>query len=334
MDKYSKLSIKSGKYSTIYNFDKNGWEEFLKHNVLSYMNFQRAIDYNHVDEIVTYLNSSSDEIPCFLTTIVIGLLNNKYYIIDGQHRICALKKFKNKYSIIINLVILRDEDDLNFHLKIVNCNKPYTQVETNDIKQIEQFFLTNYKEYIKNTNKPRCPHINTNNIVKILNKHNSSITFDIFLQKFKELESFLVKNHTNIGIFNTDVKQYFRNKKEPFYCGIMKNNTWLDAIIISIECDIKISSLDFTKFPFIKKRDKIAISDKNKLWKQYNNTLEGKCYICNENITYNTFECGHIVPVFKGGTNSLSNMKCICRDCNKDCGIMNLEEYKLLVVNN
>uniref|UniRef100_A0A6C0JQN0 HNH nuclease domain-containing protein n=1 Tax=viral metagenome TaxID=1070528 RepID=A0A6C0JQN0_9ZZZZ len=114
----------------------------------------------------------------------------------------------------------------------------------------------------------------------------------------------------------------------------MKNNTWLYAIIISIECNNEISSIDFTKFPFTHKRQKITISDRNKLWQLYNNKqLEGKCYICYETISYNTFECGHIVPVCKGGNNSLSNMKCICGPCNKDCGIMNLEEYKLLLVN-
>ena len=41
MDIYSKLSIKSSEISTLYNFDKNGWESFIKNNKLYYMDSQR-----------------------------------------------------------------------------------------------------------------------------------------------------------------------------------------------------------------------------------------------------------------------------------------------------
>lgn len=331
MDIYSKLRIKSSEISTLHSFDKNGWESFLKNNKLSYMESQRSIDYNHVARIITYLDSHLDGEASFISPVVIGKLNNKYYIIDGQHRINSLERFKKNYSLMVNLIFLKNEYDLEYKLKIVNSNKPYIQIETNHIKKIEEFILINYKSYIKNSEKPICPHININNIVKKLNNH-VSITFDMFLEKFRELETFLVENHSSIGISITNFNKCFKNNTIPFYCGSMSNNRWLDAIIISIESNSAVCSIDFSKYPFTTKRYKIPITDKKKLWESQSNNLDSICYICSVSISFYNFECGHIIPVFKGGNNSISNMKCICRDCNRDCGIMNLEDYKSLII--
>ena len=43
---------------------------------------------------------------------------------------------------------------------------------------------------------------------------------------------------------------------------------------------------------------------------------------------YENFECGHIIPVSKGGTNIVSNLKPICSACNKSMNNSNLEEFK------
>jgi hypothetical protein len=332
MEKYSKISIKVNDLSIFHNFDKSSWESFLNDNKITYMEYQRSVDHNHVEEIVKYLKSYENGDASFISPIVLGKLDNKYYIIDGQHRINALKNFSDNYSLMVNLIFLKDHSDLNYKLKLVNSNKPYIQIETNHIKNIEEFLLTTYKEYIKKSEKPLCPHININNIVKKLNNY-TEITFNTFLQKFEELEVFLKENYKCLGISTTDFKKCFKNNTNPFYCGSMKNNTWLDAIIIAVESNSNISSIDFSKYPFTKKRTKIPITHRKKLWETQSNNLNSTCYICENSISFHTFECGHIIPVFKGGNNSIENMKCICRDCNRDCGIMNLDKYKLLVNN-
>jgi len=330
MEKYTKLSIKVHDLSTLHIFDKSSWESFLNDNKITYMEYQRSVDHNHVEEIIKYLQLNENGDASFISPIVLGKLDDKYYIIDGQHRINALKNFADNYSLIVNLIFLKDHSDLNYKLKLVNSNKPYIQIETNHIKDIEEFLLTTYKEYIKKSEKPLCPHININNIVKKLNNH-TKITLNTFLQKFEELEIFLKENYTNLTITKTDFIKCFKTNTKPFYCGIMKNNTWLDAIIIAIESNSKISSLDFTKYPFNKKRTKIPINHKKKLWETQSTNLNSTCFVCQTSISFHNFECGHIKPVFKGGDNSIENMKCLCRDCNRDCGIMNLDEYKLLV---
>ncbi len=68
-----------------------------------------------------------------------------------------------------------------------------------------------------------------------------------------------------------------------------------------------------------------------------NNLLKSPCYVCYEEIDYDTFECGHIKSLFYGGKTCLNNLVAICRCCNNDMGIKNLELYKKelkLLVNN
>ena len=77
------------------------------------------------------------------------------------------------------------------------------------------------------------------------------------------------------------------------------------------------------------KHIKIKKPLRKKVWSTYNNNnLEGKCYVCDRNTDYDTFECGHIISVFYGGKTEFNNLKPICSTCNKDMSINNLEEYK------
>ncbi len=41
-------------------------------------------------------------------------------------------------------------------------------------------------------------------------------------------------------------------------------------------------------------------------------------------------ECGHIVAHALGGEITFNNLQPTCKTCNRDMGVMNLNEYKLL----
>lgn len=56
---------------------------------------------------------------------------------------------------------------------------------------------------------------------------------------------------------------------------------------------------------------------------------EGKCYVCGERTIHITvFYCGHVIAVVNGGTDSLDNLRPVCRPCNSSMHDMNLEEFK------
>jgi len=58
--------------------------------------------------------------------------------------------------------------------------------------------------------------------------------------------------------------------------------------------------------------------------------MNGKCYVCDKKIDFRDMECGHIVAHALGGEITFNNLQPTCKTCNRDMGVMNLNEYKLL----
>ena len=69
----------------------------------------------------------------------------------------------------------------------------------------------------------------------------------------------------------------------------------------------------------------ISKSLKNKVWAKCVNNL---CVICEDNITENEFEVGHIVARSLGGQTELNNLIPVCFECNRGMGTKNAYEYK------
>ena len=68
---------------------------------------------------------------------------------------------------------------------------------------------------------------------------------------------------------------------------------------------------------------------RRQVWEKVNaDTINGKCYVCDNNLDFEEFECGHILSIFYGGTTDIDNLQPICKICNTDMGTEHLEEYK------
>ncbi len=56
--------------------------------------------------------------------------------------------------------------------------------------------------------------------------------------------------------------------------------------------------------------------------------MNGLCQCCKVNtITFTNFDCGHILSERLGGSNTLDNLKPICRLCNNSMGTRNMNEF-------
>lgn len=76
-------------------------------------------------------------------------------------------------------------------------------------------------------------------------------------------------------------------------------------------------------------RKSIPSSVKKRLWITFNGKkYKGPCYVCKEIIDINNFEAGHVIPASKGGSDNISNLRPICKSCNRSMGDMNLNEFK------
>lgn len=89
----------------------------------------------------------------------------------------------------------------------------------------------------------------------------------------------------------------------------------------------------------LEKHDKERFEDKKPhfdknirevVWREYiGKMMEGYCYCCEiRKITFTDFEVGHNIPISKGGTDEISNLRPVCKQCNNGMRTMVLEEYK------
>ena len=70
-------------------------------------------------------------------------------------------------------------------------------------------------------------------------------------------------------------------------------------------------------------REPIPRAIREQVWIKYIGTkYKDKCYIdwCQNTITVFDFSLGHNVPVSKGGSNKISNLRPICARCNTSMG--------------
>jgi 5-methylcytosine-specific restriction endonuclease McrA len=78
------------------------------------------------------------------------------------------------------------------------------------------------------------------------------------------------------------------------------------------------------------KRSPCPQAVKEAVWKKYfGSIMVGKCYVCNSEITFTNFELGHNKPHSKGGEWVVSNLRPLCRTCNRSMGDkMTVEAFK------
>lgn len=68
---------------------------------------------------------------------------------------------------------------------------------------------------------------------------------------------------------------------------------------------------------------------KQKMWETYvGKNYDSHCFAgCGRTIDVFNFECGHILSIKNGGTNTIANLKPVCSLCNKSMGTQNLVEF-------
>lgn len=68
------------------------------------------------------------------------------------------------------------------------------------------------------------------------------------------------------------------------------------------------------EFETIKKQDRIQLRAIKKIMHRKNNA----CYLCQKVLTLDESTVDHVIPLDKGGTNYIDNLRIACLDCNRD----------------
>lgn len=322
--------------------------------------FQRMLNQEHVETIYNgleeyYLLHHSIFLP---GVISLGKYpnKNKCILLDGQHRLTALKHLSEKYDEVKNFLIRIDvyevENDEEAYkiYHIINSNR---QVELFDgdisrfvMSSLQKFMKDTYQDYCKSTKNPRGLNINLDEMAKYVQGYNLIEKLGVTLEdidttlfdRIVALNTFYQKQKPEMfakwGIddFTEKHKKYLEGNNNPFYLGLWRRFEWIEHLIDSKDKyfkDIDHNASDHE----VKKRQKIPSSIREKVWqKRCGNLLTGECYVCGRAMKYkyDQFHCGHILSVKDGGTNTVDNLEPICSTCNLDMGSMHLETYKKL----
>lgn len=79
------------------------------------------------------------------------------------------------------------------------------------------------------------------------------------------------------------------------------------------------------------KRIKISDHIKDEVWRTYiSDKLDGKCFCCrNRDISYDNFECGHVISDKNRGKIEVINLRPVCSKCNKSMGTKDMYKFIL-----
>lgn len=316
---------------------------------------QRNIDVDHLSELkqhqIEYCKTYGHY--SFTSQIVVAEYNQKYALVDGQHRMETLKylltvDFERAHTILVPVLIVKlsvvsEYDDV---FVAVNKNKPvrlYKNLDDwkNVLKHLETYFHQHYSCYLKKTDRPVVPHINLDKLIKYIDEgdyiRKTGLTIEQWIHEIETL-------NTCYGLHWRDLierKRYLpnvaswihkcktKNSHRPLYLGIYRHFEWVDRILLKVTQSERYPHyLTMPHIP-LNYRKRIGKQLRRNVWKKRHMTaIMGPCYVCNKSIEFDEFECGHIVSVFSGGDTTINNLEPICKMCNSDMGTEHLTTFK------
>lgn len=79
-----------------------------------------------------------------------------------------------------------------------------------------------------------------------------------------------------------------------------------------------------------RKNPRLSTAVRNAVWNEWVGVElgVGPCHCCGRPISQQDYECGHVVAASRGGSNAPSNLRPLCRACNRSMRDENMYEFK------
>lgn len=178
--------------------------EWLYDNTREKNPFQRVISENKVDIIVNGLLEEEKILGYIVQTGIIHIAKSgdKWYIIDGQHRLSAYYKLGKPTSIWTQVWKYDDLSEMLKKFRDINNNSPIEEYitkaavdgtsglnEKEKYDKLIRYVESNYKQLIKYSDRPQWPNINGERFRKLVNHipELKGSTIDNIIDKFEEL---------------------------------------------------------------------------------------------------------------------------------------------------
>jgi hypothetical protein len=314
---------------------------------------QRNLDCEHLEKLKAYQETYYTKYNTyfFSNPIILVKLGTKFAIVDGQHRFQTMmllfnknpERFDNCYiPVVVNKI--DDIGDYDVLFTAINQSKPVPLYLNNTMwkttgKRLENYFVVTHPSYVKQSLNPRYPNINPQKIIDYIDRHDlfSNVPYETIVMEIEELNNFYLKHWRkylqNTGYVKNASFMIQQSKKKcsshPLVVGICGGLLWLETINAKIQ-----KNKHYSKMQHLNTNFKPFISRllRGNVWRKRNTDVWlGHCYVCNNEIFYDNFVCGHVLSVFRGGKTDISNLEPICSGCDMDMGLCDLEAYRSLV---
>lgn len=316
--------------------------------------FQTPLDLDRVQEMY----ESHIKHPHFLLSkaiITIAIVNvgseKEYYLMDGQHRMNAIKIIYEKTNENNNMIIVvhnvKNENEMRDLFNELNKdsskNLAYVSLPIFGKIIIEKIIKKLSKKYegcYSENKNAKSSLFSVNEFVTFLqdadyfnansaNSDNSDTDANvnriideidkkhkIFFNTLKYLEN--SDNEKKYSKREIDVITHYRN------VIFFKNNNFIEYLINN----------DIPTHDDIEKRRNITDTTRSKVWKnEFKKNTTGKCPVlyCESKLSSTTkhgFQCGHIISVANKGKTIESNLRPICANCNSKMSSQNWDSYE------
>lgn len=322
-------------------------KQLIETSNIDFPYFQRDINYEKVEELKKFIEENPYSLIIYFP-IIIGYISEIGYIIDGQHRLEAIRRLyieeKIVEKILVQEIYCATYEELKIHFMNINKNSPldkfYSNIDNNfnDILLLfKKHIKDKYKNFLSNSENPRMPQINIEKAIIELSEceqiiiSNGEFSADILIKNFEIANNRVYEYLKHLfetygtGMETSFYSAYLKMLDKSNDKGLMKPMTlsfplnWVE-LLINPENEIKIMN----KY----KKVKISKPLRIEVWDKWmGKVYEGPCPVCKSSINFHTFEVGHIVSEKKGGETSVYNCRPICGSCNKSMGAKSFYEF-------
>jgi hypothetical protein len=313
---------------------------YIKNKTFIKPSFQGALDERRVESMINcYLKNPANF--QYKNRIIVADVNHKLYIIDGQHRVEMIIKlceksqeYTGKKVEIVYYQLKNTEEALNL-FKEINIDSHKNQFFiTQDL--FGQMTISGFRDKLKNnfkgifnkkfkeTSRIKCIEEFSDELYKynFLKNKTTDEAFDKLMELNDQFFNKLYKPCIDNNII--DGKLYSAEMKSILdygVCFVTKKNNFIEFV------------KDQTTIPrhtWKKGKGRITKGLKNKVWyEEFKYETTGTCPIvhCNNEIRKTDFEAGHVISEMNNGPTELSNLRPICRDCNRQMGSKNWNDF-------
>lgn len=311
---------------------------------------QRDVDADRVNAIVSY---QMDRLHCTGSMLFLGdiaiLLNDKgqLWIVDGQHRLRAARHLvstRPDHPVSV-LVISSESLTLQQAFKLVNTAVPVPEwlvegtIQARQrcmLRSVEAALRKRFGSFLSSATTPRRPNVSLSALVSALATA-SCRHRDAFPSEPPGVIAYLMwcnnrlrSMHETSTLVVSAIDKATRNNSEPLFFSVDPTFEFISEWVSewpSLE-----DSRQENTAPLTAPRDRRVAIPKATRVALWNNTFGerrgvGACFCCKQEVTQQSFECGHVLAVARGGTDAIDNLRPLCKTCNRSMGTEDMPAF-------